>query len=70
VSGTASTFLTAYPADRALPLASDLNPDAGQVIPNLVVVQLATTGSHPGAFDLYNLQGTINALVDVQGWFQ
>jgi hypothetical protein len=70
VSGTSPTFLTAYPADQPLPVASDINAWAGQIIPNLTVVQLATSGSHTGAFDLYNLYGTINAVVDVQGWFE
>ncbi len=70
VSGTSPTFLTAYPDGDALPLASDVNAWTGQVIPNLTIVQLATSGSHPGAFDLYNLYGTINAVVDVQGWFE
>jgi hypothetical protein len=70
VGGTASTYFTLYPADVARPNASDLNVDPGQTTPNLVIVQLATTGANPGAFDLFNDQGSINAIVDVAGWFQ
>ena len=70
VSGTAPTFLTAYPADVSLPTASDLNVGTGQVTPNMVIVQLASGGSDAGAFDLYNHTGSIDAVVDVEGWFE
>jgi hypothetical protein len=70
VSGTMATDFTLYPADVSLPTASDLNVNAGQNTPNLVIVQLATTGPDAGAVDLYNLQGSIDAIVDVAGWFQ
>jgi hypothetical protein len=65
-----ATDFTLYPADVSLPTASDLNVNAGQNTPNLVIVQLATTGPDAGAVDLYNLQGSIDAIVDVAGWFQ
>ena len=32
---TATSFLTAFPTGEALPLASNLNFDAGQTVPNL-----------------------------------
>ena len=70
VSGTAATDFTLYPADVARPNASDVNVNAGQNTPNLVIVQLATTGNDAGAVDLYNLQGRIDAIVDIAGWFQ
>jgi hypothetical protein len=66
VNGTAGTLFTLYPAGIALPLASDLNINASQNIPNLVIVQLSSSG----AVDLFNDLGTINAVVDVAGWFQ
>jgi Phosphoesterase family/IPT/TIG domain len=73
VAGSASTYFTLYPSDAASPpRASDLNPAAGQVIANLAVVGLATTG--PGTVDghvnLYNAVGHIDAILDVAGWFQ
>jgi len=73
VAGTAPTFFTLYPRDEAtVPRASDLNPSIAQVIANLAVVGLATTGpsSVDGNVGLYNAAGDINAVVDVAGWFQ
>jgi hypothetical protein len=70
VSGNANTYFTLYPSDVAQPLASDLNVSPGQITPNLVIVQLATTGGDAGDVNLYNAAGTINAIVDVSGWFQ
>jgi hypothetical protein len=64
--GTAQSFLTVYPADAASrPLASDLNFTAGETVPNLCVAKLSATGS----LDIYNAAGSVNALVDVAGWF-
>jgi hypothetical protein len=71
VSGTSFTYFTLYPADSpSTPNASDLNVDAQQNTPNPTIVQLAQTGAHVGAVDLYNSLGSINAIVDVAGWFQ
>jgi hypothetical protein len=71
VNGTSFTYFTLYPADSpSTPNASDLNVDAQQNTPNLTIVQLAQTGAHVGAVDLYNSLGTINAILDVAGWFQ
>ncbi len=62
---TAQSFLTAYPDGTTRPLASNLNFSAGQTVPNLVTVPLSSTG----AIDLYNASGTVNALVDVDGYY-
>jgi hypothetical protein len=74
VAGTASTFLELYPSDAAhRPGSSDLNPSIHDVIANLAVVQLSTTsgaGFSPGDVSLYNSVGSINAILDVAGWFQ
>ncbi len=70
VFGTASTYFTLYPSDVSLPNASDLNVGSAQNTPNLVIVQLATTGANAGAVNLFNDQGSINAIVDVAGWFE
>jgi hypothetical protein len=41
------------------------------VLPNLVVVQLdPNAGAADGDVDLYNAAGTVNAVIDVEGWFQ
>lgn len=71
IAGTASTVLVLYPSDAAhLPKASDLNPNAHDVIDNLAIVSLATTGSSAGDVNLYNAVGVINITLDVSGWFQ
>ena len=66
VAGSSYTYFTLYPSDVTRPLASDLNVNASQNCPNLVIVQLSSTGS----VDLYNSLGSINAILDVAGWFQ
>ena len=70
IAGTATTFFTLYPSDATKPEASDLNPAVGQVIANLAIVQIATTGTNEGDVSLYNAAGDINAILDVAGWFQ
>ncbi len=72
ILGSAATFLELYPADAVTrPTASDLNPNAHDVIANLDIVALATTGvGIDGNVDLFNSVGTINIAIDVAGWFQ
>jgi outer membrane protein assembly factor BamB len=70
IAGSAATFFTLYPSDAPKPTASDLNPGAGQVIANLAIVGMATTGLDNGNLALFNAVGTINAALDVAGWFQ
>jgi len=68
---TQLTYLVLYPANLSHPHASDLNLTAGQVLPNLAVVQLDTTsGTHDGDVDLFNSAGSVNAVIDIEGWFQ
>ena len=62
---TAASFLTAYADGAARPLASNLNFTAGESVPNRVIVPLSGTG----ALDLYNALGIVNAIVDVDGYF-
>jgi PKD repeat protein len=69
VAGTATTFLTLFPSDASLPVASDLNPRPGDVVANLAFVGIAT-GSPAGDVSLYNQAGGIYAILDVAGWFQ
>ncbi len=70
IAGSAATYFTLYPSDAARPTASDLNPSAGEVIANLAVVGIATSGAGNGGVSLYNAAGTIDAALDVAGWFQ
>ena len=71
IAPTAATYLTMYPANVSLPLASDINLSAGEVLPNLTVVQIDTVaGPDQGDVDLFNAAGSVNAIVDIEGWFQ
>ena len=69
VSPSMSTYLTAYPADvTPRPNASDLNI-SGPVLPNLIVVGLSHLAP-AGKISLFNVSGNVNAVLDVEGWFQ
>ena len=58
-------YVTAYPAGAERPVASNLNLDAGQTRPNLVVVKVGTAGM----VSLFNFKGRTDLIVDVAGYF-
>ncbi|MDQ2725653.1 MAG: hypothetical protein M3Y36_09190, partial [Actinomycetota bacterium] len=62
---TAFSVLTAYPDGTTLPLASNLNFAPGQTVANRVIVPVSAGGK----VDLYNAFGSVDAVVDVSGWF-
>jgi hypothetical protein len=62
---TASSFLTVWPAGTSQPLASNLNFVAGQTVPNRVFVKVGAGGQ----VSIFNLGGTSDVVVDVNGWF-
>jgi hypothetical protein len=69
VSPSTSTYLIAYPADvSARPNASDLNI-ASPALPNQIVVGLSQLAP-AGNIRLFNASGNVNAVLDVEGWFQ
>jgi IPT/TIG domain len=72
IAPTQGTYMVAYPANLTkAPLASDINLSPGQVLPNMVVVQLDTAaGANDGFMDLFNAAGSANAAIDIEGWFQ
>jgi hypothetical protein len=59
-----SGWITVFPTGTTLPLASNLNYVAGQVVPNLVV---ATVGSD-GRINIFASERT-HVIVDVVGWY-
>jgi len=66
VGPTSAGYLTVWPdAVTPRPGTSDLNFAAGQTVPNLVVVQVGTTGK----IDVYNAFGSTNVVIDVMGWY-
>jgi hypothetical protein len=62
---TSSGFLTVWPSDVALPLASNLNFVAGLTIPNLVIVRVPMNG----VINFFNSAGSLHLIVDVVGWY-
>lgn len=60
---TAASYFTVYPGGIR-PLASDVNWGAGQIVPNLTVATLSSTGS----IDIYNDAGSADAVVDAFGY--
>jgi hypothetical protein len=62
---SAGSFLTAWPAGTARPLASNLNYRAGQTVANLVVVKVG----EGGRVALYNYSGSAHVIADVAGWY-
>ncbi|HJP79986.1 MAG TPA: hypothetical protein VJ914_37285 [Pseudonocardiaceae bacterium] len=62
---TDGTFVTAWPAGQDRPTASNLNLAPGQTSANLAAVSLGTGG----AIDLYNLNGNVDVIVDLFGYF-
>ena len=66
VNPTAASFLTVYPADATRPLAANLNWVAGQEpTPNAVTAALAGDGR----LAFYNLAGSVDLAVDVDGYY-
>lgn len=65
VTPTTSGYLTVFPNDEAIPLASNVNFVAGQVVPNSVLVKLGADGS----IRIFNSSGTTHVVVDVFGYF-
>ncbi len=65
VNPTAFGWFIIYPDGTSQPMASDLNFNAGQIVPNLVVVKLGANGK----IALFNANGSSDAVIDVEGWF-
>jgi hypothetical protein len=65
LGATQPSFLTIWP-DGSRPDASSLNPVPGQPpIPNAVVTNLSAVGE----FRIYNLDGSVQVIVDVNGYY-
>jgi Cysteine-rich secretory protein family len=62
---TGAGYITAWPSGATRPSASNLNFVAGQTVANRAVIKL----SPDGKVDFYNAQGTVQLIVDVNGWF-
>ena len=59
------TFLTVFPTGAPRPLASNLNVNQGETVPNLVVARVGAGGR----VSIYNGAGSVSVVADVQGWY-
>ena len=67
IAPTTLTYLALYPANLSGPPGvSDLNLNAGAVLANMSVASVDTNGDA----SLFNAAGSVNAIVDLEGWFQ
>jgi hypothetical protein len=66
VRPSTGTFLTVWPTGLTRPTVSNLNPAAGQTVPNAAITALSPALQ----FNVYNSAGTVNFLVDVVGAFE
>lgn len=61
----APSYLSVYPTGGSQPLVSNLNWNAGETVPNLVIVPIGQNGQ----VTFYNDAGTTNLVVDLEGYF-
>jgi hypothetical protein len=62
---TVATYLSVYPSGQARPATSDLNAAAGATMANLVVAPVGADGK----IAVFNLGGTADLIIDVEGWY-
>lgn len=60
-----SGFLTVFPGNVGLPLASNVNFEPNQTVPNLVIVGVPTNG----VVKIYTSGGPVHVIADVVGWY-
>jgi len=65
VNTTAASYFTVYPSGTSRPTASDVNWSAGQIVPNLTVATLSSSGS----VSIYNNAGSADLILDAFGYF-
>jgi YVTN family beta-propeller protein len=65
INPSSDTYLTLYPDGSALPKTSNLNLNAGTIRANMAIVPVGPDG----AIDLVNAFGSINATLDIYGYF-
>jgi hypothetical protein len=61
-----ASYLTVWPTGQAQPLAANMNWAPGQTVPNLVQTGVGTGGS----ISVFNHAGTVDVVVDLQGYFR
>jgi hypothetical protein len=72
IGGTTSTYLTLFPSDTPVPVASTVNLAAGQTASNLATTALGWGSDEIGpyyGFNVYNNSGDIHVALDWAGYF-
>lgn len=64
VNPTAASFLTVYPDGGIQPDTSNVNFPVGQIVSNLVIVQVTN-----GTVDIWNHVGTVDVVADISGYY-
>lgn len=64
IAPTSGTYLALYPDGGLRPSTSNLNPQAGKVVANLVEVAVSPSGK----IDVFNALGSINIVLDIEGY--
>jgi uncharacterized protein YvpB len=64
-NASSASNLSIFPAGSALPATSNLNFQAGQSLPNRVIVPVGSGGQ----IGIFNAYGRVDVVVDVNGWF-
>ena len=62
----AASYLTVWPTGQAQPTAANLNWAPGQTVPNLVQTGVGTNGM----VSIFNYAGSVDVVVDLQGYFR
>ncbi len=65
INPSARTFITAWPAGEAQPLAANLNAPIGDVRANLVIVKVGAGGQ----VSFFNNSGNVDLVADVAGYY-
>lgn len=68
-AATKGGYLTAWPAGTTRPATSSINFVAGDTRANLVTVPLGTVGAGAGKISIFNLQGGVQVIADVMGYY-
>ena len=64
-NATANTYLTVYPTGTPRPTASNVNLGPGETVANLVTAAVGADGT----ITIYNNNGVVDVVVDVQAWY-
>jgi len=63
-------YLTVWPAGTTRPSVSNINFVAGTNRANLVTVALGTVGANVGKVSIFNVQGSVQVIADVLGYYE